>query len=133
MLDFYDNKLELNEQIFDKQELFDTIEEFLYKNKYPIDDLKANISYSENEGFSDIPGDFSIHCKFSWIVYNNDIPPKQFKELALKIEQDFESAFSAATEVECYRYRGNSEYANNGYDVELKLYLSYPLKETSYN
>lgn len=129
-IDFNDKNLELNENLFDKEELFDYVEELLGSNHIPIDDFKGNISYRENESFSDIPGDFEINCHFAWIFYYDDITEKQFKKKSLEIESLLQDHFKELiSEVDCYKYVGNSEYTEDGYDVELRFRLNYKLKE----
>lgn len=128
MVDYLNEKTKLNESVFNKEDLFNCIVDVLYDNKIPADDIKGNINYRENEGFSDIPGDFYITCEFEWIFYNEDIPAKQFKRKALEIEKLLEESFKNCESVECTKYHGESEYTSDGYDVTLNLTLSYPLK-----
>lgn len=119
-----------NETTFDKQELFDAVEELLRSNKFVIDDFKANISYNEHEAMLDWDKDeFQVNCRFSWIFYLEDVPKAEFAKIALQIEKLFRDQFKVAYEndVECFRY-DNSEYAEHGYDVELKLKISYELE-----
>ena len=126
---YLDINTKFNETNFDRQELFDTIAEILLSNKFPIDDLKANISYSEYEAMADWDEDeFQVNCLFSWIFYPEDIPKKEFKKVALQIEDIFKEQFNIQHDydVNCSRY-DDSEYTNNGYDVELNLRINYKL------
>lgn len=127
MIDFFNEKTELNEKTFDKEELFECVLELLLRHHISVDDFKGNISYCENEGFSDIPGDFYISCNFEWIMYDDDVNRANFRFKAAEIEKLLEESFKACEEVSCVRYRGDSLYSGGGYDVCLTLRLSYPL------
>lgn len=128
---YLDVNTKFKESTFDKQELFDTVEEILGNNKFPIDDLKANIYYSEYLAMSDADWDedkFQVNCLFSWIFYPEDIPKKDFKKTAIRIEDIFREQFNIQFDydVNCTRY-DDSEYTDHGYDVELKLNIEYNL------
>ena len=128
---YLDINTKFNETTFDKQELFDSVEEILRINKFPIDDLKANIYYSEHLAMADWDEDeFQVDCLFSWIFYFEDISKKSFKKIALQIEDIFREQFNIQNEydINCSRY-DDSEYTDNGYDVELKLRITYKLDE----
>lgn len=118
-----------NETTFDKQDLFDTVEEMLRSNKFIIDDFKANISCNEYEAMSDWDKDeLQVDCRFSWIFYPEDVPKTDFAKVALQIEKLVIDQFKVnENDVKCFRY-DNSEYAEHGYDVELKLKISYELE-----
>jgi len=126
---YLDVNTKFNETTFDKQELFYTVEEILRSNKFPIDDFKANIYYNEYEAMADWDEDeFQVNCTFSWIFYPEDVPKKEFKKIALQIEDLIRDQFKVKYEydVNCSRY-DDSEYTEHGYDVELKLKISYKL------
>lgn len=130
MLDYFNSNLKLNEKIFDKKDFFDTIYNFLCSCKYTIgdiDDFKGNISYRELEPFSnDVPGEFYIQCRFSWISYLEN--EKDFVKIANNIEHLFNTEFKTVEEVNCFRYTGTSEYSDHGFDVVLDISFSYELK-----
>lgn len=129
---YLDINTKFNKNTFNVQEFFDIIQEFLFDNKIPTDDLKANISFNEYEPMSDADwdkGEFQVSCLFSWIFYPIDIPKEQFKNVAENIEQLFKDQFKLSNyNVDCIRY-DDSEYSSDGYDVELKLYINYGLDE----
>lgn len=122
--DYLNPKTKFNEATFSDEEMFGIIGDFLYRNKIPVDDLKANISgreYYEDD-------EFEVNCKFSWIFYPEDVPKKDFKKVANKIEKLFKDKFKSDDwfEVDCVRY-DDSEYSEHGYDVELILRIHYRL------
>lgn len=128
---YLDTNSKFNESTFDKYELFNAVEEILYKNKIPCDDLKGNISVTNDYKMADWDEDrCNVKCTFNWIIYNNDIPKDTFKSLAKKIEKIFMKQFNITDEndIDCYRYR-DSDYTSDGFDVELKLYISYKFEE----
>ena len=57
-----------------------------------------------------------------------DVPKKDFKKVANKIEKLFKDKFKSDDwfEVDCVRY-DDSEYSEYGYDVELLLRIHYKL------
>ena len=126
---YLNTKTKFNENTFDKQELFDTVEEILRSNKFPIDDLKANITYNEYLAVADWDNDeFQVNCLFSWIFYPEDVPKKEFVKISNQIEEIFTEEFNIQfrADIDCIRY-ADSEYSDHGYDVELRLHLDYNL------
>lgn len=128
---YLDRKSKFNKKTFDKFELFNLVEEILQKNKIPHDDFKGNIFVNNDPKIADWDEDsLSVKCTFSFIIYLNEIPKKDFNQIGEKIEQIFRDTFQLENEddVKCYRF-DDSEYADNGYDVEIKLYLKYAFEE----
>lgn len=123
-VDYSDRNTKLNSQIFDKQDLFDSVFELLTSKGIEVDDFKGNISYDEDEGFGDVPGEFYVTCDFEWIMYDD---PKNFISTSEKVEDIVRDTFESCDEVSCVRYRGGSSYSDDGYDVSLNIRLSYPL------
>lgn len=129
MKDYKDKKTAFNSETFNEEEFFNTIYEILRKVVVP-DDFKGNVFFSEDEPFSDIPGYFIAKGTFSWIIYDSDTPKSEFKALAEKIEKHLTEVLnlSPTDTVECVRY-DDSNYTNEGYDVDLKLIIKYEFEE----
>lgn len=128
---YLDRKSKFNDNTFDKYELFDVVEEILHNNKIPCDDFKGNIYVDNDYKIYDCDEDAcDVRCTFSFVIYDCDLPKKNFRKLSEKIEKIFREQFSldGADDVSCYRYN-DSEYASDGYDVELKLHIRYAFEE----
>ena len=128
---YLDTNEQFNDFTFNKREFFNTVEEILRSHKIPIDDLKANISCNVYEGINEFDEDaFQVKCLFSWTFYFEDVTKKDFNKLALQIEEIFREQFNLQYEddVKCTRYY-DSEYTENGYDVDLKLRITYKLNK----
>lgn len=80
----------------------------------PADDLK----YTMSRKFYSVD-DIDLYIKVEFILYDRDVPKSKFKKLSNTIEKEFASRFGFDN-VKCLKFP-DSVYAEDGYDVELKL------------
>lgn len=128
---YLDRKSKFNDKTFDKYELFYIVEEILHKNKIPCNEFKGNISVDNDYKIADWDEDkCEVQCTFNFIIYDCELPKKDFRKTAEKVEKIFREQFNInrSDDVVCNRY-DDSEYASNGYDVELKLHICYAFEE----
>ena len=130
---YLDTKHKFNELNFDKNEFFNLISNILSKNKVPFNDLKANIYPQKlKKSVSWDKNLLKIKCVFNWFIYPEDVPQKEARTLANNIEKYITEEFHIDKNddvCECIPYE-YSERSGNGYDMDLKLYITYDYDES---